>query len=273
MSARDAKLAQYLSEAYGNEKRLETALQAHIGMATRPPYRKRLQQHLGETRRHANEVSRRMKQLGGSHDALPGVPSPLGDAAEVVVEGAQKATALAQGPLHALRGTGEAERELKNAKTEYAEEAQEIGMYSAIETLAGAVSDKQTQQLARGILRDERRMLAFLEKEIPRLTGAVVRAEIPSSQRNGAATRRRKGKTSRRSSTAKRTAGKGSSRRATASRASTRSSSTRRASSSSPRVAKRSASARSASARSGSARSSASTRTSKARNTRTRARG
>jgi ferritin-like metal-binding protein YciE len=180
---RDAKLAQYLGEAFGNEKRLETALQAHIGMTTRAPYKRRLRQHLTETRRHSSRLSRRMKQLGGSADPIPG---PLADAAGAVRGGAHKASALAQGPLQRLRGTGEAERQLKNAKTEYAEEAQEIGMYCAIEALAVAVGDKDTARLAREILREERRMLGFLEREIPRLTTAVARAEIPATQRDGA---------------------------------------------------------------------------------------
>ena len=50
---REAKLVQYLSEAYGKEKELETALEAHIGMTTRKPYKKRLQDHLKETKSHA----------------------------------------------------------------------------------------------------------------------------------------------------------------------------------------------------------------------------
>jgi len=40
---KQAKLIQYLSEAYGKEKELETALEAHIGMTTRKPYKKRLE--------------------------------------------------------------------------------------------------------------------------------------------------------------------------------------------------------------------------------------
>jgi len=75
-------------------------------------------------------------------------------------------------------------------------------MYSAIEALAVAVADRETAQLARGILRDERRMLAFLEREIPRLTGAVARAEIPARQRNGAAKRPSRGAKATRPATA-----------------------------------------------------------------------
>src|SRR3954453_17344824 len=130
--ARDLKLIQYLNEAYGNEKQLETPLEAHIAMTTRTSYRKRLQQHLQETKRHGRDVERRIKQLGG--DGAP-------DLAATLQATASRAVALAQGPLHAVRGTGEAERQLKNAKTEYADEAEEIATYTAIEALADSVGD------------------------------------------------------------------------------------------------------------------------------------
>ena len=61
MNERDAKLVQYMSEAYGKERELETALQAHIAMTTRKPYKKRLQEHLRETKRHAKALERRIK--------------------------------------------------------------------------------------------------------------------------------------------------------------------------------------------------------------------
>ena len=55
-TASQAKLAQYLTEAYGKEKELETSLAAHIEMATRPVYKKRLKEHLKETKQHAKLV-------------------------------------------------------------------------------------------------------------------------------------------------------------------------------------------------------------------------
>ena len=79
-NTRDTKLIQYLNEAYGKEKELETALQAHIGLTTRAPYKKRLQQHLKETKAHARVVERRIKQLGGKAESGPG-PGPVGDVA------------------------------------------------------------------------------------------------------------------------------------------------------------------------------------------------
>jgi ferritin-like metal-binding protein YciE len=184
LSAGSTKLIQYLNEAYGLEKHLETALQAHLAMATKASYKKRLKEHLSETKRHGREVKQRIKALGGSAETVsaPG-PEPIAEAAQAVLSGAQKAVAFAQGSLHALRGTGEQEVQLKNAKTEYASESEEIATYIAIETLAETLGDKDTQRLARAIRRDEERMRAFLEKEIPRLTKAAAKEEIPASQR------------------------------------------------------------------------------------------
>ena len=189
-SIAEQKLTQYLNEAYGLEQRLETSLQAHIAMATYAPYKKRLREHLTETRRHAREVGKRIKQLGGEATTLdvPG-PSAVGEAAEAIVGGAQKAVALAQGPLHAIRGTGPAEKQLKNAKSEYADESEEIATYSAIEALADAIADRDTVKLARAIRREEERMRSYLEREIPRFTRAVATAEIPASQRRRPASR------------------------------------------------------------------------------------
>jgi ferritin-like metal-binding protein YciE len=192
LTAAADKLVQYLNEAYGLEQRLETSLEAHITMTADAPYRKRLKEHLTETKRHAREVRKRIKQLGGEATTIdPPGPDAVTGAAQAVLGGAQKAIALAQGPLHALRGTGQEEKHLKNAKTEYASESEEIATYSGIETLARALGDRDTQKLAREILREEQRMRSYLEKQIPRFTKAVVKAEIPASQRAGSTTRKK----------------------------------------------------------------------------------
>src|SRR3954470_10024603 len=185
LTDRDEKLVQYLNEAYGKEKELEAALEAHIGMTTRAPYKRRLQQHLRETKDHARRVQRRIKQLGGDPQTRQRLTG--------------QTTAALKGPVHALRGSGEDERLLKNAKTEYSEEAEEIATYSAIEAFAESVSDSDTAKLARAIKREEERMAGFLERLIPQLARAVVRAEVPSDQRSNG--RKRTRRASSRSST------------------------------------------------------------------------
>jgi len=201
LNERDTKIIQYLNEAYGKEKELETALETHISMATKPPYKKRLQEHLRETKSHARQVERRIKQLGGQAQ-LVAAPGPVGEAASAVTAAAGKAMAAAKGPIHMLRGTGESEKMLRNARDEYWNEFEEIAMYTAIETLAETVGDKDTAKLARGIKREEERMAKFLERQIPQLTKSVAREEIPASERrtNGGARRRRSGSASRSSS-------------------------------------------------------------------------
>jgi ferritin-like metal-binding protein YciE len=202
MTSRDAKLVQYLNEAYAKEKELETALQAHIKMAGgRVTYRKRLQDHLKETKAQARGLERRIKQLGGKANGGPEVAGKLTAAAG-------KAVSAAKGPMHALRGTGEAEKMLKNAKTELWNEYEEIGNYVAIETLAQTVGDKETEKLARDFRRQEERMAAFLVKLLPQLTKAVATEEIPAAERRTASRRRtsRRGTTRRSSSRGRRTA-------------------------------------------------------------------
>ena len=189
---REAKLIQYLNEAYGKEQELVTALQAHISITTRDAYKKRLKEHLKETKAQAKGLERRIKQLGGKAEKvdLPG-PDALGEAASKAQGVAQKAVAAAKGPLHAIRGTGDAEKMLKNAKTEFFNEAEEIANYHAIETLAEMLNDKDTAKLAREFRRQEERMSKFLERTIATLTKEVVREEVPAAQRKKPATRSR----------------------------------------------------------------------------------
>jgi ferritin-like metal-binding protein YciE len=82
-----------------------------------------------------------------------------------------------------IRGSGEQEKMLKNAKTEYFNEHEEIATYLAIETLAERVGDRETAKLAKDIRREEERMAKFLEGQIKSLAGAVATEEVPSAQR------------------------------------------------------------------------------------------
>jgi ferritin-like metal-binding protein YciE len=201
LNERDAKLVQYLSEAYGKERELEAALQAHIGMTVKGPYKKRLQQHLKETKAHAKQVERRIKQLGGGGQMLQ---SAVG-----------KLQAVAKGPLHAIRGDGEQEKMLKNAKTEYFNEHEEIATYLAIETLAEKVGDSETAKLARAIRREEERMASFLQGQIKSLTNAVVREDVPARLRRAAKpVRKAKKSSAKKRTTKKRPAAKKAKKRA-----------------------------------------------------------
>jgi ferritin-like metal-binding protein YciE len=180
LNERDAKLVRWLSEAHGKEAELEADLTAHIAMTQKPAYKKRLQQHLKETREHKRRVASRIKQLGGptGQNLISATTSMMG-------EMTGKTVAAVKGQVGAARAmvTEQAETHLRNAQEEFREEHVEIALYTRIETLATAVGDRETAQLARSIRRDEERMAKFLLAEIGRLVKDVVRADIPRDQR------------------------------------------------------------------------------------------
>src|SRR5437764_2330679 len=202
LNERDTKLVQWLGEAYAKEAELEADLTAHYSLTQKASYKKRLRQHLTETRDHKRRVASRIKQLGGASPtggpSLPGVPEAVGEVAG-------KAVAAVKGQVGAARAavTSQPETHLRNAQEELREEHVEIALYSRIITLAEEVGDRETAQLAKAIRRDEERMAKFLDAELTRLVKEVVRAEIPRDQRTGGTRRRRT--TSRRSTSGRAT--------------------------------------------------------------------
>jgi ferritin-like metal-binding protein YciE len=155
-------------------------------VTTHEDYAKRLKDHLKETRSHATQLSKRIKQLGGT-PATVSIPGPqgVGKFAENVAGKVEQAKAAAHGSLQTVRREGEQERMLHNARIDVADEAQEIATYTVIDSLATAVGDKQTAKLARDIQRDEERMHKFLSELLPELSAAVAHDEIPISEIEG----------------------------------------------------------------------------------------
>jgi ferritin-like metal-binding protein YciE len=171
MSRSDQKIAQYLSEAYASEIGLVSVLQSQIAMSPRGSYRDGLERHLGETRAHARRIDERLDELDQGRNpfqAFIGFTETL----------LGQAFALSKMPFDLLRGSGGEEKVLKNAKDACAAEALEIATYTALERLAINVGDEQTGKLAASIRADEERMLKRIMREIPKLTAAVVGAEI-----------------------------------------------------------------------------------------------
>jgi len=172
----DTDGAQGEAESEGAEQQA-----AHIGLTKKDSYKKRLRQHLSETRDHKRQVARRIKALGGSVNAEPA----SGGVGKAISEATGKTVAAVKGQVGTVRAasTEQAETHLRNAQEELREEQVEIGMYKRIETFATAVGDSETAKLAKSILRDEERMARYLDAEIERLVKEYVRAEIPRDQR------------------------------------------------------------------------------------------
>src|SRR3954467_13089601 len=216
LNARDAKLVQFLNEAHAKEAELEADLTAHISLTQKAPYKKKLQEHLKETRDHKRRVAQRIKQLGGQASQgvrAPGVPDAVGELAG-------KGVAAVKGQLGVARAalTEQAETHLRNAREELREEWVEIGTYTTIESLANEVGDKETARLARDIRRDEEKTARYLERLIPQLVKDVVKNEIPREQRAQSGRSRRSWSRKRSSSSSSSSRSRSSSSRSSSSR-------------------------------------------------------
>jgi len=171
MSQSEQKVVQYLNEAHATEVGLTRVLQSQIAMTPRGSYRSGLGKHLKETRNHAERVQKRLGDLDDGNNPLQ---VAFGAAGGVLGQ----ALALAKTPFDLVRGSGGEEKVLKNAKDACATEALEIATYTALERLARSVGDATTADLAASIRSDEQKMLDRVLGEIPKLTDAVVSAEV-----------------------------------------------------------------------------------------------
>jgi len=171
MSQSEQKVVQYLNEAHATEVSLTRVLQSQIAMTPRGSYRSGLEKHLTQTRDHAKRVEKRLGDLDNHNNPLQVAVGAAGGAVGQVL-------ALAKTPFDLVRGSGGEEKVLKNAKDACATEALEIATYTALERLARSVGDATTADLAASIRADEQKMLDRVLGEIPKLTDAVVEAEV-----------------------------------------------------------------------------------------------
>ncbi|HSZ70605.1 MAG TPA: DUF892 family protein [Solirubrobacteraceae bacterium] len=171
MSQAERKIVQYLEEAHSAEQGLVRVLQAQIAMTPSGRHRNGLEAHLEQTKGHAKKLQARLGELD-----QPSNPLLIGVGLLQSVLG--QALALSQAPLDLLRGTGGEEKVLGNAKDACAAEALEIATYTALERLARSIGDTETAELAASILADEQKMFDRVLGEIPKLTDAVVDADV-----------------------------------------------------------------------------------------------
>jgi ferritin-like metal-binding protein YciE len=140
----------WLNDAYGMELSLVEVLERRIDDAEEHPHvRSKIQQHLDETRRHAELVKSRIENRGGDVSS--------------VKSGLSKITGMIEG-----MGTKVAKDNMvKNGLADYSMEHFEIASYKALMTAAQEMGDSQTADVCRQIIRDEESMAKFLEEHLP----------------------------------------------------------------------------------------------------------
>jgi ferritin-like metal-binding protein YciE len=174
----EQKIIELLIEAHSNELALVNVLESHIKLADRGSYRSLLETHLRETKTHGDRVGRRLAELG-HRESLIGMGYG-------VIQGLLKQTlVMAKAPIDAVRGAGDVkEKALRNARDEIMTEGLEIAAYDTIESVARSLGDNETAELAAEIRVDEEQMFEALRKELPILSDAFVRSQIPVQERN-----------------------------------------------------------------------------------------
>lgn len=179
-------LGKVLIEVRGKEQQLQVALQAQIAGAQTRAIRELLVGHLAVTDRQVAALSARIDAVGARSSA-PLAGRLLAGVGGGAVALANRGLALAKGPLVLLRGTSAADRQLRDLRDCYWNEAEEIAHYRVLEALAEELGDRDTAELARRHRAEEEEMQQALEELIPVQVVALVEREAPPAHRSAAA--------------------------------------------------------------------------------------
>jgi ferritin-like metal-binding protein YciE len=158
-SANDHLLA-WLRDAHAMEQQAETMLSSQIERLQHyPDLRRRLEQHLEQTKRQQSLVNDCISRLGGGNSAVKDVMG--------------KMVAFGQG----LSGLFVDDEVIKGSLASYTFEQMEIASYRILITAAEAVGDTTTAAVCSRILREEEEMAAWLEAQLPNLVRAFLQLD------------------------------------------------------------------------------------------------
>lgn len=152
MTAKEMLIA-WLNDAHGMENALIQVLEHQIKDAKDyPQVQTKLEEHLEETRRHAQIIKNCVQMLGGK-------TSPV-----------KTGIATLLGQMQAV-STGAAQDEMiKNALVDYAAESFEVASYTALVHAARVMGEQQIAEVCQQILQEDEAMARWLHQNIPLLT-------------------------------------------------------------------------------------------------------
>jgi ferritin-like metal-binding protein YciE len=171
---RNETLIGWLNDAHAMEQSITKVLENHAKDAKdHPQIQARIQQHLEETRRHAELVKGCVERLGGSTSAVKsGMATVMG-----TVQG--MSTGLARDEL------------VKNALQDYSTEYFEMACYKALIAAAQDVGDQETVSVCQQIIRDEEAMANWLDKQLPTVVQETLRMQTMRPPSEGMAAEER----------------------------------------------------------------------------------
>jgi ferritin-like metal-binding protein YciE len=143
-------LVSWLKDAHAMESGLIPVLQNHAKDArNNPDAAARINQHLEETRRHAQLLETCIRNLGESPSGTKDVMGKI------------------TGWLHGISSGASKDENVKNAIMDYAAEHFEIASYKALIEAANIVGEPEVARVCGQILRDEEDMARWLEDQMP----------------------------------------------------------------------------------------------------------
>jgi len=147
----------WLNNAYSMESGLVQTLQSHAKDAQDfPQVQARIQQHVEETRRHAELVGACIERLGGTPSTVKsGMASMVGKVQGVSLRPAQ-------------------DKVVKNALADFSAEHLEMSSYRALIAAAQDLGDQETVSMCQQILQDEEEMARFLDQNLPTLVREII---------------------------------------------------------------------------------------------------
>ncbi len=155
----------WLNDAHAMEQGIAQVLENHAASAAdHPQMQARLQQHLEETRRHAELVKGCVERLGGETSGIKtGMASVMG-----TIQG--MSTKIAQ------------DEAIKNVLHDYGAEHFEMACYTSLIAGAEAVGDPETARVCQQILREEQARAEFLFQQIPPVTLEMLQPEMATAR-------------------------------------------------------------------------------------------
>jgi ferritin-like metal-binding protein YciE len=160
MATEHQELIRWLNDAYMMELAIEENLSRHRAAAADfPQWRERLQQHVEQTRDHANAVRSCIERFGGTVSTSKTLVGELAGRVQGL------STAMYKDEL------------VKNILADYAMEHFEIACYESLITAAEQAGQSQVATICEQILEEEEDMAEWLRSQIPVITSAFLLRE------------------------------------------------------------------------------------------------
>jgi ferritin-like metal-binding protein YciE len=164
--AQNELIIAWLNDAHAMEQGIAQVLENHAASAAdHPRMQAMLQQHLEETRRHADLVKVCVERLGGD------------------TSGIKTGMASVMGAIQGMSTKVAKDEPIKNILHDYGTEHFEMACYTSLIAGAESMGDQETARVCQQILREEQAMAEFLFQQIPHVTLEMLQLEMAAASR------------------------------------------------------------------------------------------